>query len=96
MSAPVSVRFEKCWTKNEDCKKIFRRAWSHTAVGIPMFYVTEKIKAVRVALLMWRQKTFNSNLTAIDEVCNRLGFILTHPRKRYFEATLVGFIVEGQ
>lgn len=44
-----------------------------------MFCISEKSKAVRVALLKWNQGTFKSRLIAIEEVRDRLGFNLAHP-----------------
>ena len=46
-------RFEAFWMRDPNCEEIIRTSWDSLQWGTPMFRVTQKIKAVRVALLQW-------------------------------------------
>ncbi|KAB2597491.1 hypothetical protein D8674_000411 [Pyrus ussuriensis x Pyrus communis] len=58
----------ECGTKNDGYEEIIRRAWTHLVMGVPMFCISEKSKAVPVALLKWNQVTFKSCLIVVEEV----------------------------
>ena len=45
------LRFEVFWMHDPNCEDINRSSWNSLQWGTPMFRVTQKIKAVRVALL---------------------------------------------
>ncbi|KAF3946792.1 hypothetical protein CMV_026980 [Castanea mollissima] len=46
-------RFEAFWTRNADCEAVIRSSWDIPQWGTPMYRLSQKIKAVRVALLQW-------------------------------------------
>lgn len=39
--------------KNDGYEEIIRKAWTHLAMSIPMFCVSEQSKVVHVALFNW-------------------------------------------
>lgn len=54
-------------------------AWNMTVVGYLMLIVTVKIKAIRVALLKWKHRTFKSQNKEIERARFRLSSILALP-----------------
>ena len=46
-------RFKAFWIRDPNCEDIIRSSWDSLQWGTPMFWVTQKIKAIRVALLQW-------------------------------------------
>ena len=46
-------RFETFWMREPNCEDIISSSWDSLQWGTPMFRVTQKIKAIRVALLQW-------------------------------------------
>lgn len=44
-------RFEALWTRNSDCEVIIRSSWDTPQWGTSMYHLTERIKAIWVALL---------------------------------------------
>lgn len=48
-----SFKFEEMWTHHEECEEVVCNAWELDVAGYPMFYVYEKIKATKIALLKW-------------------------------------------
>ncbi|XP_075654705.1 uncharacterized protein LOC142624853 [Castanea sativa] len=46
-------RFEALWTRNAECEAVIRSSWDIPQWGTPMYRLSQKIKAVRVALLQW-------------------------------------------
>ena len=46
-------RFKAFWMHDPNCEAIIRSSWDSLQWGTPMFRVTQKIKAVKVALLQW-------------------------------------------
>ena len=46
-------RFKAFWMHDPNYEDIIRSSWDSLQWGTPMFQVTQKIKAVRVALLQW-------------------------------------------
>lgn len=47
-------RFQAFWMRDPNCEDIISFSWDFLQWGTPMFWVTQKIKVVRVALLQWR------------------------------------------
>ena len=46
-------RFEALWTRMPECEEVIRSSWDTPQWGTPMYCISQKIKAVRVALLHW-------------------------------------------
>nr|POF22758.1 hypothetical protein CFP56_09735 [Quercus suber] len=46
-------RFEAFWMCDPNCEDIIKSSWDSLQWGTPIFRVTQKIKAIRVALLLW-------------------------------------------
>ena len=45
--------FEAFWMRGPNCEDIIRSSWDLFFWGTPMFKLTQKIKAVKMALLQW-------------------------------------------
>lgn len=46
-------QFEAFWMHDLNCEDIIRNSWDSVQWSTPMFRVTQKKKAIRVALLQW-------------------------------------------
>ncbi|XP_075655141.1 uncharacterized protein LOC142625348 [Castanea sativa] len=65
-------QFEAFWMRDPKCEDIIRSSWDTIQWGTPMFRLTQKIKAVRVALLQWGGSNARGLIQSISEKMNLL------------------------
>lgn len=82
-----SFRFEEFWVNHDGCEEVIHNAWAQYMVGTPMFYVINKIKAVRVAFLKWQQLLFQGKTGGNLSSEGQIGFHLS--------PTLIGELLRG-
>lgn len=82
-----SFRFEEFWVNHDGSEEVIRNVWAQYTVGTPMFYVINKIKAVRVGFLKWQQLVFQGKTGGNLSNDGHIGFHLS--------PTLIGELLSG-
>ena len=58
--------FEAFWMRDPNCEDIIRSSWDLFFFGTPMFKLTQKFEAVRMAMLQWGGGNARSLIKSIE------------------------------
>ncbi|CAA0822417.1 Unknown protein, partial [Striga hermonthica] len=77
--------FDKRWLKKSGIKEEIQRAWNQTSYGSPMYNITERIKATRVALLKWSRSFKTATAKDIERLTTEMAGLREQGGKRNWE-----------